>query len=85
MPTDIQENFEICERLKTLGYGDHNQMRIYGEEFELTSDPVPTERGFEIEAVSRRTGKARKLAIPLSVVHMVAKDVTSNPAYGKAA
>jgi len=53
-------------------------MRIYGEEFDLTSNPVPAERGYVIEAVSCKTGKARKLAIPLSVVHMVTKDLAAD-------
>lgn len=75
MPTPVIQITEICKRLKTLGYEERKRMRIYGEEFDLTSNPAPAERGFVIEAVSIRTGKARKLAIPLSVVHMVAKDL----------
>ena len=78
MPTAVVEDTEICKRLKTLGYEERNRMRIYGEEFDLTSNPVPVERGYVIEAVSCRTGKARKLAIPLSVVHMVTKDLSSS-------
>jgi hypothetical protein len=78
MSTPVLENAEICKRLKSLGYEERNRMRIYGEEFDLTSNPVPVERGYVIEAVSRRTGEARKLAIPLSVVHMVTKDLSSS-------
>jgi len=75
MSIQVAEITEICKRLKNLGYEERHRMRIYGEEFDLTSNPVPVEGGYVIEAVSRRTGKVRKLAIPLSVVHMVTKDL----------
>ena len=32
---------EDCERIKQLGYAASRRIRIYGEEFELLSDPFP--------------------------------------------
>lgn len=66
---------ELCERLKTLGYAHHNRIRIYGEEFDLTSNPMADDNGFAIEAVSRKSGQARKLRIPLSVLRMITNDL----------
>jgi hypothetical protein len=37
----IQTVEDSCERIKRLGYVAHGCVRIYGEEFELLSDPFP--------------------------------------------
>ena len=76
MAIEVHENAHICERLKTLGYEHKNRIRMYGEEFDLISNPMSDEQGFAIEAVSRKTGNARKLRIPLSIVQMIAKEAT---------
>jgi len=51
---------------------------MYGEEFDLTSNPIPDENGFAIEAISRKSGVARKLRIPLSVLQMITKDLAAS-------
>jgi len=68
---------EVAERLKSLGYAHPNRIRMYGEEFELTSNPIPDENGFVIEAISRKSGLARKLRIPLSILQMITKDLAA--------
>jgi hypothetical protein len=37
----ITEIEEACARIKSLGYVAFRRLRIYGEEFELLSDPFP--------------------------------------------
>lgn len=78
-------NAEVCERLKTLGYSHPNRIRMYGEEFDLTSNPAADENGFAIEAISRKSGHARKLRIPLSVIQMISKDLAAHAPSRKAA
>jgi hypothetical protein len=68
-------NAELCERLKALGYADRNRIRIYGEEFDLLSNPISDRHGVSIEAKSRKTGHARRLGIPLSILQMIKKDL----------
>jgi hypothetical protein len=34
----------ICERLKRLGFARESRVKLYGEEFQLTSDPFVLER-----------------------------------------
>lgn len=68
-------NTELCEKLKALGYADRNRIRIYGEEFDLLSNPISDQHGVSIEAKSRKTGNARRLRIPLSILHMIKKDL----------
>jgi hypothetical protein len=74
MAIQINEDAELCERLKALGYAHHNRIRMYGEEFDLTSNPMRDENGFGIEAISRKSGSARRLRIPLSILQMITKD-----------
>jgi hypothetical protein len=74
MAIKISEDAELCERLKALGYAHRNRIRMYGEEFDLTSNPMRDENGFGIEAISRKSGSARRLRIPLSILQMITKD-----------
>ena len=68
-------NAELCERLKALGYADRNRIRIYGEEFDLLSNPISDQHGVSIEAKSRKTGNERRLRIPLPILYMIRKDL----------
>lgn len=78
MTAEINRNHGVCERLKALGYAHQKRIRVYGEEFDLTSNPIADGTGFAIEAVSRKSGHARMLRIPLSIVQMISKDVTAS-------
>jgi hypothetical protein len=71
MAIQIHQDAELCERLKALGYAHRNRIRIDGEEFDLTSHPMRDENGFAIEAISRKSGIARRLRIPLSILQMI--------------
>ena len=62
----------LCLRLKELGYAKNKRLRMYGEEFDVLSDPqVTAARIVVIEAVARKSGSVRRLSIPLSVVQMI--------------
>ena len=66
----------LCERLKRLGYAPNFQVRLYGEIFELTSDPiVSSEKLVFIDGIERRSGKARRIRIPLSILQMAQEKV----------
>ncbi len=71
-----QPNAEaICERLIELGYAMRKRVRMYGEEFELISNPFVDESGFAVQALSSRTGETRQLRIPLSVLRAITRVV----------
>jgi hypothetical protein len=78
MAIQISKDDEVCERLKALGYEHRKRIKMYGEEFDLTSNPVAYENGFAIEAISRKSGDARKLRIPLSILQMITRDVEAS-------
>ena len=80
MTIQVGHDAQLCEKLKALGYASQNRIRIYGEEFDLTSNPVRFENGFAVEAISRKSGGARRLRIPLSILQMITKDLASSEA-----
>jgi hypothetical protein len=80
MAIEVKQNSELCERLKVLGYANSSRIRLYGDEFDLTSNPFAEDTGYAVEAVSRKSGQSRKLRIPLSVLQMVNNELTSRRA-----
>jgi len=64
---------EICDRLKKIGYAISSRIRMYGEDFEVTSNPYPDGKGISVEAVSKREKRARVLRIPLPILQTVAR------------
>jgi len=61
----------VCERLKRLGFAQQNRMKLYGEEFELLSDPfiVGNDLVF-VDAIERKSRQQRRVRIPLPIVKM---------------
>ena len=56
---------EICEKLKHLGFARSKQIKLYGEQFELLSDPFLHESGIAVQA-ARGDGKPpRTIKLPL--------------------
>lgn len=61
----------LCERLRRLGYTRQRRIKLYGEEFELISNPAPDGNGYVIDGVSCKSGGSRHIRIPLTLVHMI--------------
>ena len=64
----IQTAEDTCVRIKRLGYVAHGCVRIYGEEFELLSDPFPEHERVAICARARGNSSIRVLRLPLTLV-----------------
>ena len=62
---------EVCALIKKSGYAESQKVRIYGEEFEILSDPFPNEIGIAIRVRSRRTSQVRHLQLPATLIHRV--------------
>jgi len=71
-------NSRLCERLKRLGFAQENRMKLYGEEFELLSDPfvVGNDVVF-VDAIERKSRQQRRVRIPLPIVHMANSERTA--------
>jgi hypothetical protein len=60
----------LVDRLKRLGFARGNQVRLYGAEFELLSDPmVIGETLVFVDALDKKSGLLRRVRIPLTVLH----------------
>jgi|SRR3974390_1208 len=59
---------EVCARIKQFGYAVSQKIRIYGEEFEVLSDPFPSDNGIAIEVRSKRTSQTRVLTLPTTLI-----------------
>jgi len=64
-------NSGLCERLKRLGFAQQKRMKLYGEEFELLSDPfiVANDLVF-VDAIEKKSRQQRRVRIPLTIVKM---------------
>lgn len=62
---------DICERVKHLGYTVSKKVRLYGEEFEVVSDPFPEADGIAVQAKSRSNPNVRTVQLPATVLQSV--------------
>ena len=60
----------ICERLKNLGYARSSHIRLYGEQFQLISDPFPYETGVAVQVVKHDGKDPRTVKLPLPILKM---------------
>ena len=67
------EVHEMCARLQKMGYARSKHIRMYGQEFEVVSDPFPQGDGIAIQAFSKRETQARTLRLPLSILQVVTR------------
>ncbi len=62
---------EVCAHIKQSGYTVSQKLRLYGEEFEILSDPFPNEIGIAVTVRSRRTSQIRQLQLPATILYRV--------------
>ncbi len=74
-PQDGLPTAEVCSQIKQFGYAMSQKIRIYGEEFEVLSDPFASDGGIAIHVRSKRTSQTRVLQLPATIVHRVRQDM----------
>ena len=70
---------ELCARVKHLGYAVSKRVRLYGEEFEVVSDPFPHNDGIAVH-VKTRDSKVRILRLPATLLHAARKHLVAKAA-----
>jgi hypothetical protein len=65
----------ICARLQELGFAREKHIKLYGEEFELVSNPVPDGNGFAVKGLTSGSNKVRRVRIPLTLVQTAHKEL----------
>jgi hypothetical protein len=58
----------ICAQVKHLGYAAAKRIRLYGEEFEVVSDPFPEADGVAVHVTTKKDPSIRLLRIPMTVL-----------------
>lgn len=64
---------EVCAHVKRLGYEPSKRIRLYGEEFEVVSDPFPAAGGIAISVKAKEGTGTRVVQLPATVVQSVAQ------------
>jgi len=62
---------EVCARVKHLGYAASGRVRLYGEEFEVVSDPFPEADGIAVHVTTKKDSRVRVLQLPATVLQSV--------------
>jgi len=70
-----KEQSTLCANIKRLGYTQNSQVRLYGEIFELVSDPFSVGDNLVfVDARERKTGHVRRVRIPLTIMHIAQQE-----------
>jgi hypothetical protein len=57
-----------CARIKELGYSISRHIHMYGEDFEIVSDPFPDGDGVAVEAITSKDPARRTLRLPVAIL-----------------
>ena len=57
-----------CVRIKDLGYSSSHHIRLYGQRFDIVSDPFPDGNGVAVEVTTAKEPKKRKLRLPKALL-----------------
>jgi len=66
--THVRSFSDICAHVKDLGYATSRRIRLYGEEFEVVSDPFPEAGGISVQVTTKKDSAIRVLQIPAAVL-----------------
>ncbi len=59
---------EDCSKIKDLGYGITRHIHMYGQRFQIVSDPFPDGDGVAVHAISAHDPAIRTLRLPVSIL-----------------
>jgi hypothetical protein len=62
---------EICANVKRMGYAAPSRVRLYGEDFEVLSDPFPEAGGIAVRVKTTKDPKVRVMGLPATVLQRI--------------
>lgn len=71
--TESHTVLEMCASVKRLGYATSCQVRLYGEDFDVLSDPFPEEDGIAVRAKAKKDSRICVLRLPAPVLQTVGR------------
>jgi hypothetical protein len=66
-PTDKSVT-DDCVRIKDLGYSPCHHIRMYGQRFDIVSDPFPDGNGIAVQVTTANEPKKRALRLPKALL-----------------
>jgi hypothetical protein len=57
-----------CARIKQLGYSVSRHVHMYGEHFEIVSDPFIDGAGVAVHAITAKSPARRTLRLPVAIL-----------------
>ncbi len=64
----IRSPSESCAKIKTLGFTPSSHIKMYGERFEIVSDPFIEGDCIAIHAIRRNDPEVRTLRLPIAIL-----------------
>jgi hypothetical protein len=66
-----EKQVKVSTRLKRLGFTKGNQMKLYGEVFDVVGEPIlMADEVVLLDATERKSGQLRRVRLPLPIVKM---------------
>jgi hypothetical protein len=62
---------EMCANVKRMGYAASSRVRLYGEDFEVLSDPFPEAGGVAVRVKATKDSRTCVLSLPATVLQRV--------------
>jgi hypothetical protein len=62
---------QVCTDVKNLGYAASRRIRLYGEDFEVISDPFPEADGIAVRVKTKKDSRIRVLQLPSTILQSV--------------
>jgi hypothetical protein len=69
-----KEQVTLCEQMKRLGYAQDCRVTLYGEVFDLMSDPFCIGACIFVDAWEQRSGRVRRICIPKKILRAAKQD-----------
>jgi hypothetical protein len=74
---DSSSVLEICANVKRMGYAVSSRVRLYGEDFEVLSDPFPEDGGVAVHVKAKKDSRICMLRLPATVLQSVRGKVSN--------
>ncbi|GAC1432116.1 MAG: hypothetical protein NVS1B11_02990 [Terriglobales bacterium] len=68
---DLNQAQDICGKVKHLGYEASRCITLYGEEYEILSDPFLEGNGVALRVRSRKDPSVRTIRLPSTLVQSI--------------
>ena len=75
MRTEHEKEHFVCNRLRHMGFARGLKVKLYGDEFDLESNPHQQGSNNVIEAISHHSGALRRIPIPMSITGLIEREV----------